>query len=113
MTLECKTSNDFESGVNLFNKDAKKGIRLLISKHLLKDHPRYIAMFLMSKDLLNKAKIGEYLGDPLKENQETLQEYVKLQNFKRMCIVQALRDFLWNFRLPGILGFKLQFGSHQ
>lgn len=38
-------------------------------------------------------------NDPF--NLQVLEEFVKLHNFRDVLLVQALRNFLWNFRLPG------------
>ena len=34
-------------------------------------------------------------------NLQVLKHFVRLYDFKNRSIIEALRDFLWNFRLPG------------
>ncbi len=50
-------------GIQTFNINCKKGIKLLQSSGILSKNPAEIAKFLSTTDGLNKAMIGEYLGD--------------------------------------------------
>jgi len=45
--------------------------------------------------------VGNYLGEKIDFNEKVLKEFVKLHNFKAVILVEALRQFLWSFRLPG------------
>jgi len=50
---------------------------------------------------LSKSAIGNYLGEHHEFNLEVLQAFVDLHDFSNVLVVQALRQFLWSFRLPG------------
>ena len=44
---------------------------------------------------------GTYLGGRDELQQEVLAKFVSLHQFSDLLLVQALRQFLWSFRLPG------------
>ncbi|XP_076061678.1 cytohesin-1-like isoform X2 [Oratosquilla oratoria] len=88
-------------GRKKFNMDPKKGIEYLIEHGLLKNTPEDIAGFLYKGEGLNKTAIGDYLGERNEHNQQVLDAFVCLHNFTDLILVQALRQFLWSFRLPG------------
>lgn len=88
-------------GKKRFNMDPKKGIEYLIEHDILENTPELIAKFLFEGDGLNKTAIGNYLGERNEFNMKVLDNYVNLHNFKNLILVQALRQFLWSFRLPG------------
>lgn len=50
---------------------------------------------------MSKASIGTYLGERIDFNEAVLKAFVDLHDFKDLILVQALRQFLWAFRLPG------------
>ncbi|KAA8581368.1 hypothetical protein FQN60_002949 [Etheostoma spectabile] len=72
-------------GRKKFNMDPKKGIRFLIDSSLLKNTSNDIAQFLYKDDF----------------NIEVLHAFLELHEFTDLNLVQALRQFLWSFRLPG------------
>lgn len=88
-------------GKKKFNMDAKKGMEFLIENSLVENTPDAIAQFLFNGEGLNKTSIGNYLGEKADLNIQVLKQFVHLHEFKNKTIVEALRDFLWNFRLPG------------
>ncbi|XP_029554805.1 cytohesin-1 isoform X1 [Salmo trutta] len=88
-------------GRKKFNMDPKKGIRFLIDSGLLKNTSDDIAQFLYKGEGLNKTAIGDYLGERNDFNLEVLHAFVELHEFTDLNLVQALRQFLWSFRLPG------------
>ncbi|KAK2152734.1 hypothetical protein LSH36_320g02115 [Paralvinella palmiformis] len=88
-------------GKKKFNMDPKKGLEYLIENELLKNNPDDIAEFLFKGEGLNKRAIGDYLGERNDFNIKVLKAFVNLHEFSDMLIVQALRQFLWSFRLPG------------
>ncbi|XP_038831206.1 cytohesin-1-like isoform X1 [Salvelinus namaycush] len=88
-------------GCKKFNMDPEKGIRFLIDSGLLKNTSNDIAQFLYKGEGLNKTAIGDYLGEREDFNLEVLQAFVELHEFTDLNLVQALRQFLWSFRLPG------------
>ncbi|KAI5623337.1 cytohesin-1 isoform X1, partial [Silurus asotus] len=88
-------------GRKKFNMDPKKGILFLIENDLLKNTCEDIAQFLYKGEGLNKTAIGDYLGERDDFNIEVLHSFVELHEFTDLNLVQALRQFLWSFRLPG------------
>ncbi|KAH0631936.1 hypothetical protein JD844_019846, partial [Phrynosoma platyrhinos] len=88
-------------GRKKFNMDPKKGIQFLIENDLLQNTPEDIAQFLYKGEGLNKTVIGDYLGERDDFNIKVLQAFVELHEFADLNLVQALRQFLWSFRLPG------------
>uniref|UniRef100_A0A8C1VRY7 Cytohesin 1a n=1 Tax=Cyprinus carpio TaxID=7962 RepID=A0A8C1VRY7_CYPCA len=88
-------------GRKKFNMDPKKGIQFLLENDLLQQTPEDIAQFLYKGEGLNKTVIGDYLGERDDFNIKVLQAFVELHEFADLNLVQALRQFLWSFRLPG------------
>ncbi|KAM6344674.1 cytohesin-1 isoform 3-T3 [Alca torda] len=88
-------------GRKKFNMDPKKGIQFLIENDLLKTTCEDIAQFLYKGEGLNKTAIGDYLGERDEFNIQVLHAFVELHEFTDLNLVQALRQFLWSFRLPG------------
>ncbi|XP_030066120.1 cytohesin-4 isoform X1 [Microcaecilia unicolor] len=89
------------AGRKKFNMDPRKGIEFLIEKSLLCDSAVEIAKFLYKGEGLNKTAIGDYLGERGTKNIQILQAFVEQHEFSDLNLVQALRQFLWSFRLPG------------
>ncbi|XP_060523135.1 cytohesin-1 isoform X1 [Cylas formicarius] len=101
---EGKNSNKTKMmsiGRKKFNMDPKKGIEYLIEKGLLQNTAESVAQFLHKGEGLNKTAIGDYLGERNDFNEKVLQAFVDLHDFTDLILVQALRQFLWSFRLPG------------
>nr|CAD7589640.1 unnamed protein product [Timema genevievae] len=88
-------------GRKKFNMDPKKGIEYLIEHGLLKMTPEDVSQFLYKGEGLNKTAIGDYLGEKNDFNEQVLKAFVELHDFTDLILVQALRQFLWSFRLPG------------
>jgi len=88
-------------GKKRFNMDPKKGIEFLIDNQLLDNTPDSIAQFLYKGEGLNKTAIGDYLGERHDFNMKVLDCFIELHDFTNLILVQALRQFLWSFRLPG------------
>ncbi|UYV64043.1 CYTH1 [Cordylochernes scorpioides] len=88
-------------GKKKFNMDPKKGIEYLIEHNLLKNTAEDIAQFLYKGEGLSKTAIGDYLGERNDFNISVLDAFVELHDFTDLILVQALRQFLWSFRLPG------------
>jgi len=84
-----------------FNMDHKKGIEFLIQQDLIKETPEAVAQFLYKEEGLNKTAIGDYLGEKHDFNEAVLKAFVELHDFTDLILVEALRQFLWSFRLPG------------
>ncbi|KAJ1526766.1 hypothetical protein ONE63_008341 [Megalurothrips usitatus] len=88
-------------GRKKFNMDPKKGIEFLIEHGLLSHTCEDVAAFLYKGEGLNKTAIGDYLGERNDFNERVLRSFVDLHDFTDLILVQALRQFLWSFRLPG------------
>ncbi|KAK3552900.1 hypothetical protein QTP86_028010 [Hemibagrus guttatus] len=115
-------SRMFLCGKKKFNMDP--GIQYLLDNDLLNETPEAVAEFLYKEDGLNKTAIGNFLGErqvlaPLSTpssvtlfllryslrseefHLQILKAFVDLHEFSDLNLVQALRQFLWSFRLPG------------
>ncbi|XP_062401013.1 cytohesin 4b [Sardina pilchardus] len=88
-------------GKKKFNMDPKKGVSYLVENKLLDGSPQVVAEFLYKEDGLNKTAIGDFLGEREEMHLQTLKAFVELHEFSDLNLVQALRQFLWSFRLPG------------
>ncbi|XP_030376929.1 uncharacterized protein LOC115625861 isoform X1 [Scaptodrosophila lebanonensis] len=101
---DCKHSNkdkQMSIGRKKFNMDPKKGIEYLVENRLLLHNAQDVAQFLHKGEGLNKTAIGDYLGEKNDFNENVLKKFVELHDFTNLILVQALRQFLWSFRLPG------------
>lgn len=88
--------------IRKFNDKPKKGIEDLVKHGFIPSRkPQDIARFLFFADGLNKANIGEYLGEGDAENIAVMHAFVDLMNFSGQPFISALRRFLQAFRLPG------------
>ncbi|KAJ4859099.1 sec7 domain-containing protein [Trichoderma breve] len=89
-------------GIRQFNFKPKRGIEMLIRDGFIaSDTPQDIATFLLNEDKLDKAQIGEYLGEGDQKNIDTMHAFVDSMDFTKKRFVDALRHFLQSFRLPG------------
>ena len=100
-TEEGAKQKNLAMGKKKFNMDPKKGIEFLILHGLIKETPEEVAQFLYKEEGLNKTAIGDYLGEKNDFNEAVLKAFVELHDFTDLILVQALRQFLWSFRLPG------------
>jgi brefeldin A-inhibited guanine nucleotide-exchange protein len=103
-------------GIKQFNFKPKKGIKQLLEDgFIVSDSPQDIARFLLSEERLDKAQIGEYLGEGEPKNIEIMHAFVDSMEFTKKRFVDALRTFLQSFRLPGeaqkIDRFMLKFAN--
>ena len=90
------------NGIRQFNYRPKQGIKNLLSAGFIKkDTPEDIARFLASNDRLDKTMLGEFLGEGDESNVAIMHAFVDTMNFTRRRFVDALRQFLQSFRLPG------------
>ncbi|RPD67347.1 hypothetical protein L226DRAFT_452320 [Lentinus tigrinus ALCF2SS1-7] len=89
-------------GIKKFNFKPKRGIQFLIEHGFIaSNQPKDIARFLLETDGLNKAAIGEYLGEGDEENIAVMHAFVDMLDLSNTPFVDALRVFLQSFRLPG------------
>merc|ERR1719239_315293 len=86
-------------GVKQFNLDPLKGLKLLEERGFLEMTPESVAQFLFRQERLSKKQIGTFLGSHQDFNKEVLSIFVNLHQFSHLLLVQALRQFLWSFRL--------------
>ncbi|XP_017274824.1 cytohesin-3 isoform X3 [Kryptolebias marmoratus] len=91
----------FLRGKKKFNMDPKVGIKYLIENGLFEWQAESVAEFLYKEEGLNKTAIGNFLGEREEMHLQILKAFVGLHEFSDLNLVQALRQFLWSFRLPG------------
>lgn len=90
------------NGIRQFNFKPKRGIKTLLKDGFLKsDSAEDVAAFILQTESLDKAAIGEYLGDADSYNVAIMHALVDSMDFARRRFVDALRQFLQSFRLPG------------
>lgn len=89
-------------GIRQFNFKAKRGIKTLLAEGFIdSDSPEDIARFLISNDRLDKAMLGDFLGEGDERNIAIMHAFVDAMDFTKRRFVDALRQFLQSFRLPG------------
>ncbi|KIW08699.1 uncharacterized protein PV09_00646 [Verruconis gallopava] len=90
------------NAIRLFNFKPKRGLAALLKNGFIaSDAPQDIARFLLGNDSINKATLGEFLGEGEPENIAIMHAFVDLMDFRQTRFVDALRRFLQSFRLPG------------
>jgi len=104
------------NAIKAFNFKPKRGIKDLLQGGFIKsDNPADIAHFLITEERLDKAQIGEFLGEGDPRNIEIMHAFVDSMDFTKRRFVDALREFLQSFRLPGesqkIDRFMLKFAN--
>ncbi|KAF8932781.1 Brefeldin A-inhibited guanine nucleotide-exchange protein 2 [Haplosporangium gracile] len=91
----------FLKGVSLFNAKPMKGIDFFIKQGFVQDDLQALAAYLMTTPGLDKAAIGEYIGEGDKKAIKVMHAFIDRLDFTGVGFVDALRMFLQNFRLPG------------
>ena len=90
------------NAVGEFNFKPKRGIKILIKEGFIpSDSAEDVANFLLGEDRLDKAQIGEFLGEADHKNIEIMHAFVDKMDFSQKRFVASLRQFLQSFRLPG------------
>jgi len=90
------------NAVRQFNYKPKRGLKTLIKDGFIaSDSPEDIARFLLDNEALDKAALGEFLGEGNPENIAIMHAFVDLMDFNKTRFTDALRRFLQSFRLPG------------
>ncbi|KIW14127.1 hypothetical protein PV08_06908 [Exophiala spinifera] len=88
--------------IRQFNFKPKRGIKALIAEGFIRSNsPQDVAKFLYANDRLDKAILGEFLGEGDESNVAIMHAFVDLMDFSKRRFVDALRQFLQSFRLPG------------
>lgn len=113
---EKQRKTAMSNAIRQFNFKPKRGIKLLISeKFISSDTPEAIARFLLTEERLDKTQIGEFLGEGDERNISIMHAFVDSMDFTKRRFVDALRQFLQSFRLPGeaqkIDRFMLKFAN--
>lgn len=99
---EKQRKTAMDNAIKEFNFKPKRGIKLLLSQGFIpNDTPEEIASFLLREEGLDKAQIGEYLGEGDEKNIAIMHAFVDCMDFTKRRFVAALRQFLQSFRLPG------------
>ncbi|TRY80813.1 hypothetical protein TCAL_09275 [Tigriopus californicus] len=89
-------------GIKQYNLEPKRGIEYLLNAGFLPENDaKSVAQFLFREGRLSKRQIGKYIGGHEEFNREVLHQFVRCHEFTHLNPVQALRQFLWSFRLPG------------
>ncbi|XP_024380354.1 brefeldin A-inhibited guanine nucleotide-exchange protein 3 [Physcomitrium patens] len=102
-TFEQRRAHKLEvqEGIALFNKKPRKGIEFLMKVHKVGETPEEVAKFLRDGTGLDKAMIGDYLGEKEDFSLKVMHAYVDSFHFQGMEFDEAIRAFLLGFRLPG------------
>ncbi|KAK6941180.1 Mon2/Sec7/BIG1-like, dimerization and cyclophilin-binding domain [Dillenia turbinata] len=90
-----------EAGISEFNRHPVKGIDYLVSNSVVGNTPASIAQFLRNTPGLNKAVIGDYLGQHEEFPLAVMHAFVDSMKFSGLKFDAAIREFLGGFRLPG------------
>lgn len=97
-----KRKSALNEAIRQFNFKPKRGIKALLADGFIRSNsPQDIAKFLHGNDKLDKAMLGEYLGEGDEHNIATMHAFVDMMQFSKRRFVDALRQFLQSFRLPG------------
>lgn len=91
----------FLKGVKLFNTKPMKGVDFFMKQGFVQDDIQAIAAYLMTTPSLDKAAIGEYIGEVHEKAQKVMHAFVDRLDFTGVGFVDSLRMFLQQFRLPG------------
>lgn len=90
-----------EAAIAEFNRQPVKGVQYLISNKLVDNKPASVAQFLKNTTNLDKAMIGDYLGQHEEFPLSVMHAYVDSMDFSGMRFDIAIRELLRGFRLPG------------
>ncbi|XP_027369108.1 brefeldin A-inhibited guanine nucleotide-exchange protein 5 isoform X2 [Abrus precatorius] len=90
-----------EAAIAEFNRKPMKGLEYLVSNKLVENTPASVAQFLKNTPNLDKATVGDYLGQHEEFPLAVMHAYVDSMKFSGMKFDTAIREFLKGFRLPG------------
>ncbi|KAI9192745.1 hypothetical protein LWI28_027306 [Acer negundo] len=90
-----------EAVISEFNRKPVKGVEYLLLNKLVENNPASVAQFLKNTTNLDKAMIGDYLGQHEEFPLAVMHAYVDSMKFSGMKFDTAIREFLKGFRLPG------------
>uniref|UniRef100_A0A7S2RUH6 PH domain-containing protein n=1 Tax=Rhizochromulina marina TaxID=1034831 RepID=A0A7S2RUH6_9STRA len=90
-----------DKAIRAFNLNPKKGIQVLKESGLITPgEPESLATFFLRTAGINKAKLGEWMGDSPTVNTEVMQRFVEGLPLVGCTIVDGLRHLLARFELP-------------
>ena len=91
----------FQTGVQLFNESAKKGIVYFVEQGVVSSETAHdeIAALLRTTPTMSKQVIGEFVSKL--GNEALLSAFAKAFDFHHLRVDEALRMFLESLRLPG------------
>lgn len=92
---------ELQEGISLFNRKPRKGIEFLMKANKVGESPEEISSFLKNASGLDKAMIGDYLGENEELSLRVMHAYVDSFNYQGMEFDEAIRTLLLGFRLPG------------
>ena len=93
-----KDQGQLFQAIKRFNLHPDKGLKLLEERGFIEMTPKSIAHFLFNQERLSKKQIGVVIGGHKELNKSVLQNFVRLHQFQKVNLVDALRKFLWSFR---------------
>ncbi|KAI8812764.1 hypothetical protein BJ742DRAFT_552239 [Cladochytrium replicatum] len=89
-------------GIRRFNFKPKKGMQYLLDSGCIPSKsPKDIARFFLTTEGISKTTLGEYLGEGDEENITIMHAVVDEMDFTGMKFLEAIREFIQHFRLPG------------
>ncbi|PKY03615.1 guanine nucleotide exchange factor [Aspergillus campestris IBT 28561] len=96
-----RTKQTIIHGAQKFNEDPKAGIAYLAARGVIADpdDPARVAHFLHGTSRVSKKVLGDFLSK--RSNEALLDAFVDRFDFAGKTVVDALRDLLGSFRLPG------------
>ncbi|KAJ5719445.1 hypothetical protein N7493_007900 [Penicillium malachiteum] len=101
LRTQRRTKKLIIKGAQMFNENPKAGIAYLAEHGIIEDarDPVLVARFLKGTTRLSKKVLGEFISK--RDNEELLGAFVDLLDFSGRNVVEALRELLSSFRLPG------------
>ncbi|KAI4377500.1 hypothetical protein MLD38_015112 [Melastoma candidum] len=92
--------SSLEAAASEFNRKPSKGVEFFISNKLVESTPASVAHFLRTANGLDKAMLGDYLGQREEFPLAVMHAYVDSMKFSGLKFHDAIREFLKGFRLP-------------
>ncbi|XP_051140030.1 brefeldin A-inhibited guanine nucleotide-exchange protein 5-like isoform X2 [Andrographis paniculata] len=92
---------NIEDIISEFNQQPGMAIQHLISSKLVENTPVSVAQFLRNTPKLDKAMIGDFLGQHEEFSIAVMHAYVESMSYSGLKFEVALNEFLKTFQLPG------------
>jgi brefeldin A-inhibited guanine nucleotide-exchange protein len=87
--------------LKLFEKKPNKGVKAFVEAGFCDGDCVSVAKFISGGIGLDKSALGEFLGDHGEFNVKVMHAFIDGMTFEGVAFVEALRDLLASFRLPG------------